>query len=216
MFKWIFCLFSFYNRYGFPGVVGCVDGSHFRIFHPKKSEEHLYYCRKHYHSLNVQMVCLNLSYSCLVCVPTCRNYVFHGNEMKYLVDPGCSRLYCCYKILLTYTYITFHYIHIQVNLILLCPHCIYFKVADDKCRIMAVNAKFGGATHDAFIWENSCINSYMQTLHESGESVWLLGKKNQSLSNFVYCYTFIGTATHLHYIRNNNIIQLYYSTITLT
>ncbi|KOB64585.1 Uncharacterized protein OBRU01_24000 [Operophtera brumata] len=94
---------NFYNKYGIPGVIGCVDGCHFKIFKPNKEEEHLYYCRKHYHSLNVQMV------------------------------------------------------------------------ADEKCRILAINPKFGGASHDAFVWENSQLNTYMQTLHQSGESVWLLG-----------------------------------------
>lgn len=39
-----------------PGVVGCVDGSHFKIVVPPREHEHLYYSRKHYHSLNVQMV----------------------------------------------------------------------------------------------------------------------------------------------------------------
>ncbi|CAH2095445.1 unnamed protein product [Euphydryas editha] len=47
----------FYRKYGIPRVVGCIDGSHFRIVVPRQEEEHLYYSRKHYHSLNVQMVC---------------------------------------------------------------------------------------------------------------------------------------------------------------
>lgn len=50
-----FC-FRFYAKYKIPGVIGCIDGSHFRIFGPPREEEHLYYCRKHYHSINVQMV----------------------------------------------------------------------------------------------------------------------------------------------------------------
>ncbi|XP_063893081.1 putative nuclease HARBI1 [Helicoverpa armigera] len=93
----------FYRNYGFPGVVGCIDGSHFKIVVPKKSEEHWYYSRKHYHSLNVQMVC------------------------------------------------------------------------DDQYRILNVNSKFGGANHDSFIWENSDLNAYIQSLHRNGEMVWLLG-----------------------------------------
>ncbi|CAG4927986.1 unnamed protein product [Colias eurytheme] len=75
----------FYTLYGFPGVIGSIDGCHFKIFKPKNDVEHLYFCRKNYHSINVQMVC------------------------------------------------------------------------DANCRILAVNPKFGGATHDAFIWENSNI-----------------------------------------------------------
>lgn len=43
-----------------------------------------------------------------------------------------------------------------------------------------MNAKYGGATHDAFIWENSLANSYMQELHRNNEKVWLLGKSRLS------------------------------------
>ncbi|CAH0715919.1 unnamed protein product, partial [Brenthis ino] len=93
----------FSDKYRIPGVIGCIDCSHFRIHGPPKEEEHQYYCRKHYHSLNVQMVC------------------------------------------------------------------------DDEYRILNVNAKFGGANHDSFIWENSDLNKYMQSLHRNGETVWLLG-----------------------------------------
>ncbi|RVE40958.1 hypothetical protein evm_014392, partial [Chilo suppressalis] len=46
---------KFYTQYGFPGVLGCIDGSHFHIFSPPKDIEHLFFCRKHYYSLNVQM-----------------------------------------------------------------------------------------------------------------------------------------------------------------
>ncbi|KAJ8709367.1 hypothetical protein PYW07_009193 [Mythimna separata] len=94
---------NFFAKYGFPGVIGCIDGSHFHIFTPSKEIEHLFYCRKHFHSLNVQMIC------------------------------------------------------------------------DSDCRILNVNAKYGGATHDAFIWENSLANNYMQELHRNNEHVWLLG-----------------------------------------
>ncbi|CAG4988661.1 unnamed protein product [Parnassius apollo] len=94
---------KFLTTYKIPGVIGCIDGSHFRIFTPQKEIEHLFYCRKHFHSLNVQVVC------------------------------------------------------------------------DSECRILNVNAKYGGATHDAFIWDNSLVNQYMQELHLNNEQVWLLG-----------------------------------------
>ncbi|KAA5616572.1 transposase family protein, partial [Pseudomonas aeruginosa] len=48
-------------------------------------------------------------------------------------------------------------------------------ICDSDCRILNVNAKYGGATHDAFIWENSVVNNYMQSLHRNNEQVWLLG-----------------------------------------
>ncbi|CAG4972049.1 unnamed protein product [Colias eurytheme] len=94
---------KFYTKFGIPGVIGCIDGSHFHIFTPKRDMEHLFYCRKHFYSLNVQMIC------------------------------------------------------------------------DSECRILNINAKYGGATHDAFIWENSQANRYIQDLHRNNEQVWFLG-----------------------------------------
>lgn len=51
----------------------------------------------------------------------------------------------------------------------------YFQICDSDCKILAVNAKFGGATHDAFVWENSKVNDFMQSLYRSNEMIWLLG-----------------------------------------
>ncbi|KAG8234316.1 hypothetical protein J437_LFUL013056, partial [Ladona fulva] len=39
-----------------PGVLGYVDGTHIAIKTPRE-EEHLYFNRKHYHSINAQIVC---------------------------------------------------------------------------------------------------------------------------------------------------------------
>lgn len=38
---------------GFPGVIGCVDGTHIRITSPKKNIQRAYVNRKSYHSINV-------------------------------------------------------------------------------------------------------------------------------------------------------------------
>ncbi|KAJ8728897.1 hypothetical protein PYW07_006593 [Mythimna separata] len=48
-------------------------------------------------------------------------------------------------------------------------------ICDSDCRILSLNAKFGGAAHDAFIWQNSNVNNFMQNLHRNNEIVWLLG-----------------------------------------
>ncbi|XP_065087445.1 putative nuclease HARBI1 [Ochlerotatus camptorhynchus] len=48
---------SFYEKTGFPGVIGCVDGTHVRIVKPVGDIQHLYYNRKGFHSLNVMLVC---------------------------------------------------------------------------------------------------------------------------------------------------------------
>lgn len=47
---------SFMDIYGFPGVIGCIDGTHVAIVRPNQ-EEHAYFNRKGYHSKNVQIVC---------------------------------------------------------------------------------------------------------------------------------------------------------------
>ncbi|KOB63119.1 Uncharacterized protein OBRU01_23571, partial [Operophtera brumata] len=72
-----------------PGVLGCIYGSNLHIFTPKKEIEDLFFCRKHFYSINIQMIC------------------------------------------------------------------------DSECIILNVNPKYGGATHDAFIWENSAANECM-------------------------------------------------------
>lgn len=45
----------FYEKFGIPGVIGCIDGTHVAIVRPNEHEER-YVCRKKYHSLNVQVV----------------------------------------------------------------------------------------------------------------------------------------------------------------
>ena len=46
----------FQDKYGFPKVLGCVDGSHIPIVAPPTNEP-LYVNRKGYHSINVQAIC---------------------------------------------------------------------------------------------------------------------------------------------------------------
>ncbi|XP_055918682.1 putative nuclease HARBI1 [Eupeodes corollae] len=48
---------SFFNKTGFPGVIGCIDGTHVRIFTPKKEFQHSYYNRKGFYSLNTMLIC---------------------------------------------------------------------------------------------------------------------------------------------------------------
>lgn len=47
---------AFFQRGGFPGVIGCIDGSHIRIQAPHEYEKS-YVNRKNYHSINVQAIC---------------------------------------------------------------------------------------------------------------------------------------------------------------
>lgn len=51
--------FFFYARFfeysDFPGVIGAIDGTHVALLRPKKNE-HIYFNRKHFHSLNVLLV----------------------------------------------------------------------------------------------------------------------------------------------------------------
>ena len=47
---------SFFSVAGFPGVLGCVDGTHIPIIAPSV-DEYAYVNRKNFHSINVQAVC---------------------------------------------------------------------------------------------------------------------------------------------------------------
>ncbi|XP_060810111.1 putative nuclease HARBI1 [Amyelois transitella] len=45
-----------YQNFGIPGVLGCIDCTQIAIIRPIENEER-FFCRKHYHSLNVQLIC---------------------------------------------------------------------------------------------------------------------------------------------------------------
>ena len=47
---------GFYRRRWFPGVIGCIDGTHIRVIAPSKDEGD-FVNRKGFHSINVQGVC---------------------------------------------------------------------------------------------------------------------------------------------------------------
>nr|CAI5848324.1 unnamed protein product [Callosobruchus analis] len=51
--------YRFYMKFGFPGIIGCIDCTHVAIISPHQQHpdypEHLYINRKHYHSINVQL-----------------------------------------------------------------------------------------------------------------------------------------------------------------
>ncbi|CAC5411101.1 HARBI1 [Mytilus coruscus] len=47
---------GFYENGGFPGVIGCIDGTHVRIQAPVQDEPS-FVNRKGYHSINVQAIC---------------------------------------------------------------------------------------------------------------------------------------------------------------
>ncbi|XP_063837186.1 putative nuclease HARBI1 [Ostrinia nubilalis] len=48
-------MIRFSNKFQMPGVLGCIDCTHVAIVSPEENEER-YYCRKQYHSLNVQLI----------------------------------------------------------------------------------------------------------------------------------------------------------------
>lgn len=54
---------GFFNMCGFPGVMGCVDGTHIRIKSPGDDVKRLYYNRKGYYSINAMVV--STLYFCL-------------------------------------------------------------------------------------------------------------------------------------------------------
>ncbi|XP_067636685.1 putative nuclease HARBI1 [Eurosta solidaginis] len=49
---------DFHQQFNIPGIIGCIDGTHVRIIGPRNNN-HLYYNRKGYYSMNVLLVCDN-------------------------------------------------------------------------------------------------------------------------------------------------------------
>ncbi|XP_050338514.1 putative nuclease HARBI1 [Bactrocera neohumeralis] len=48
----------FFGKYKIPGIVGCIDGTHIKIIKPPDNE-HLYFNRKGYFSINAMIICDN-------------------------------------------------------------------------------------------------------------------------------------------------------------
>lgn len=65
----------FYDRTGFPGIIGAIDGTHVNIIRPNK-DEHLYFNRKGCHSINVMVVSLVL----------CILYLHYSYISKFILD----------------------------------------------------------------------------------------------------------------------------------
>jgi hypothetical protein len=47
---------EFMEKFGFPGVIGAIDGTHVAILQPVE-DEYVYFNRKGFHSKNVQIIC---------------------------------------------------------------------------------------------------------------------------------------------------------------
>lgn len=59
-------------------------------------------------------------------------------------------------------------------------------ICDDSLKILNINANFGGASHDSFIWRNSEIQAYMRHLHNTGERTsWLIGDSGYPLQPYL-------------------------------
>lgn len=52
--------FRFMDKFSFPGIIGCIDGTHVALIRPRDHEE-TYFNRKNYHSLNVLIVSTYIS-----------------------------------------------------------------------------------------------------------------------------------------------------------
>lgn len=67
IFNYLLYLFRFYNKFEIPRVIGVIDGTHVAIVPPNTADdvypEHVYVNRKGYHSINTQLVSLNIIYN---------------------------------------------------------------------------------------------------------------------------------------------------------
>ncbi|CAK1591151.1 unnamed protein product [Parnassius mnemosyne] len=176
---------EFQKKYNLPVVIGCIDCTHIAIVKPAE-EEHAFYNRKGYHSLNVQIKLKNsclgvklgdIKVNCLLYADDAVLIAPSEAELQALVT--CMKEECEIKGLRLNANKTKVLVferdeertkcEIWVN-----QECLE-QVCDHNLKIININAKFGGATHDSHIWSSSLVEPYMRHLHESGEHVWLLG-----------------------------------------
>nr|CAH7755695.1 unnamed protein product [Callosobruchus chinensis] len=70
-------------------------------------------------------------------------------------------------------------IGIQVHLNLMFVN----QICDSDLNVLHVDATFGAATHDAYIWRQSEALGHLRDLHSLGETAWFLG---MALSDKLY------------------------------
>ena len=84
---------GFYDKAGFPNVIGCIDGTHVRIQAPSVDEP-AYVNRKSFHSINVQAICDNegnFSYNLIKVFSAFLSVLdFLINKLVCLVSNYCS------------------------------------------------------------------------------------------------------------------------------
>ncbi|KAJ8710228.1 hypothetical protein PYW07_009594 [Mythimna separata] len=106
----------FMEKFRFPGIIGCIDGTHVALIRPIDHEE-AFFNRKNYHSLNVLIIC------------------------------------------------------------------------DSNLNILHVDASFGGAAHDSYVWNQCHLKAHLERLERNRERCWLIsvtvcttcaGKKQQA------------------------------------
>ncbi|KYQ49810.1 Putative nuclease HARBI1 [Trachymyrmex zeteki] len=62
-------------------------------------------------------------------------------------------------------------------------HCISLQICDWRLKIMNINARYCGSTHDAYIWNNSNVKNAMIHLYRrySNNNFYLVGDSGYSL-----------------------------------
>ncbi|KAF9406813.1 hypothetical protein HW555_012952 [Spodoptera exigua] len=60
------------------------------------------------------------------------------------------------------------------------------RICDADLKILSVDALFGGASHDSFVWNQHPIKQHLINLNNNGENVYLLGKYNYENSDSGY------------------------------
>ncbi|XP_055714296.1 uncharacterized protein LOC129808542 [Phlebotomus papatasi] len=146
---------DFFQEYGFPGVVGCIDCTHVAIIAPTDSAthpEHVYINRKLYHSVNVQLICdvklriinVNARYLYLLLL-----YIYYNTIVVYYIitDKIRKSSRSCLKLI---SFLSF--------------------------------LRYPGSTHDSFIWNHSSVKPFMENLHKDHPNEYhLLGDSGYAL-----------------------------------
>nr|XP_054924944.1 putative nuclease HARBI1 [Dermacentor andersoni] len=151
---------EFLHRGRIPGVVGCIDGTLVAISQPKglsPGETQAFMTRKGYYALNTMLLLKLCSYVPIVCCFYGNLRVHYSHAFFFLpisLSPACVNVYTTF---------------------------VYLQVSDSKLRILAIDPRRPGCTHDAFCWKHSFLRRRIaeQGLLRPGE--FLLGDSGYPL-----------------------------------
>lgn len=71
---------------------------------------------------------------------------------------------------------------LQITHLTYCKYFFLFQICDADMEILSINPRYGGSSHDSFVWNNSYIKQLLKNEYSNGaRNSFLLGKYTEYL-----------------------------------